>query len=996
MLEINVLGNLNLTLNGENLDSLSLRAQVLLVYLALENGQHSRPYLASMLWPESSESKANTSLRVVLTELRKTVGNYLNINRNNIGFCPDAIFNLDLFEFEKSIHDGRIEDALQLYRGDFLTGVFITGSNEFENWHRWERDRIRLYSIRQIEEAILRAFALNNFQATAKIALGLLKIDPINEIANQYYSIALALDNLSAVSIQHLDSYINQVEDQLGLPVSPEITTIRELIKAGDLKSLVDMIKPNHNLPPNMTGFVGRESDIATITNLLANPDCRLINLIGPGGIGKTRLVLQAIRENMMRFPDGVYFVPVEELISTDDIIPAIAKVLNFRFGTIVSMLDPQTQLIDYLQDLSLIIILDGIEHLTDCTVLISKLLSEVPKLKFMTTSRHKLNLEAEWVHMLQGLPYQKKLMLDKYPDAISLFIERVNQINPQKTFNAEEVDIAYQICSLVEGMPLGIELAAAWTSVLELSRIAKEIERNYGFLEKEKSDKLGKHHSLQAVFNYSWDLLDTSQQDILLRLSVFRGNFSHKAAKDVCRTSLSNLSSLLDKSLIQKDHLGQFKLHPMVRQFSQEHLIKDQNWLDIKQKHCRYFARHLNLQIPGIFEVKSASSRTEVQSNLPNILAAAEFAILNPNLVEDLSIIQDLFTYFLIQGWHEGGLTFQHFAELLESEVTDKKAQTRVLLAKIQAQRGFFYSNLGIVDESEDICQESLLVLENQGEIRELAICKNNLGVNAIFSGEYDQAYNYLEDAIELGQKTRCYSYPSYDLWMGYLNFLLGDYEKGLNNLFTSRELFSSDKNHWGEAFSLSKIGLAKDGLGLYSEAIEYHQKSLDIFQITGDHAGQGYALSRMSLGALLLENFEEALDYGRQGLEHFTESGHRWGICVSLLRIGYANLGLGNKQEAGEFFKQALQSCLKHNLEPLSLHGLAGIAIYKLISGKKSNAIELIQFVNNHPKTPAIYKDLSQIWFNKKVSVNISTEIDQGTNYLNKVVNEVLSEMA
>ena len=997
MLEIKTLGNLTINKDGKALDlPISTRGKVLLVYLALEGGKYHRNSLAALFWPESSESKANTSLRVVLTELRKVVGDYLEISRTSIGIRPDRDINLDIFNFEELLGEGDLRSALQLYRRDFLSGIYIPGSTEFENWRRWESERIHLLAVRNLEAAILRELALNNYQETEYYSLELLKLDPTNNTANQNYFIALALEDHTSAAIKHLQEYSELLEEELGLDLPPDISKIQDVVRAGDIKSLLAMITPTHNLPNPQTKFIGRESDISAISDLIVNPDCRLISLIGPGGIGKTRLAIRAIRANIRTFPDGAYFVPLEDIKSVDAIIPAVAKILQFKFGTIVTMMDPQTQLIDYLRDQNLVIILDGIEHLAASGQLITTLLREVPNLHILATSRHKINLPEEWIHKVKGLPYLRTVESDELPEALSLFLSRTKQHNPENVIDKKGLEEASRICQLVEGLPLGIELAAAWTSVLGFSEIANEIQENYGFLEDSHRETSEKHQSLQAVFNSSWNLLGNLQKETLLRLSVFRGEFSYQAATEVCNTTLSNLSSLLDRSLLRKDSQGNFEIHPIVRQFCQEIFAgNDKERLEIIHKHYQYYANYLSERMPGIYDLHPTNTRLEIQANQTNILAAAEYVVLHPESDPDLNIIQDLFSFFLIQGWHEGGLVFQNLADLLESLNDINSLKNSLLLARIQSQRGFFYSNLGLVEESEDICQKSLPILEQEKQIREYAICMNNLGVNAIYRGEYEQAFSLLERAIQISQDSNCFSFPSFYLWIGYLHFLLAEYEEGLESLHTSLELFSRDNNHWGEAFAYSKIGLATDGLGHFSDAIKYHQQSLEIFRVTGDHAGQGYALSRMSLGALLQEDFLTALQYGEQALVHFKESGHRWGICASLSRIAYAQLGLENTKDAQDLFKEALKLGQKHKLELLCLHALAGIAAQLLVSGEKSRARELIRFVNNHPKTPPIYKDLSWIWFRTYKNPKITKPINHGTQDLDQEILKILNEL-
>jgi tetratricopeptide (TPR) repeat protein len=349
----------------------------------------------------------------------------------------------------------------------------------------------------------------------------------------------------------------------------------------------------------------------------------------------------------------------------------------------------------------------------------------------------------------------------------------------------------------------------------------------------------------------------------------------------------------------------------------------------------------------------------------MPNIQAAAEYALLNLPQVQSQDIIKNLFSYFIIHGWYEGGLAFQRLVEIIDEQLPEKQTKYNLSYAKILSQQGFFFSNLGLLEESEIICQNALPILEEANEVRELAICVQNLGINAIYRGEYDLALSLLDKAIHISHHTSCSSFPSFHLWVGYVHFLLGNYEEGMDNFLISLDLFKQDNNHRGTAFSLSKMGLAQDAVGNYQEAFTYHQDSLKIFQESDNQAGQGYALSRMSLGALLLKDYQSALEYGEEALIAFSKIGHRWGRCASMVRIAYAYLGLGETTNAEKRFLDALAIAHEHRLDPLCLHALAGIACLKVTIGDQKNGHTIIAYVQRHPKTPEIYLSVVKDWF-------------------------------
>jgi predicted ATPase/DNA-binding SARP family transcriptional activator/tetratricopeptide (TPR) repeat protein len=968
MLEIKTLGNLVITEDGKILDALgSLRSQVLLTYLALETGSHRRHYLANMLWPESSEDKALTSLRVVLSELRKGVGDYLDISRTDIAIHPDSQISLDVRELERSVVLGKTESALNIYRGDFLTGIYIPGSTEYENWRRWEDERIRILLTTHLEERIRNRISLSRYQEVEGLSQNLLKIDPFNETANQCYALTLAMSGHRSAAIKHILAYSKLLLDDLGIEASPEIIDLKDKISNDDLDSLAVEYKPKNNLPLHQTNFIGRRDGLARLTEQIIDPQCRLISIIGPGGIGKTRLAIQSIVENIHHFPDGAFYIPLESTSDSEGIFQAIAAEMNFKFDSIISLISAQTQLLDVIRNLKIVLLLDGFEHLTKSGNQISFLLNNAPNLEIIVTSRHKLNIPGEWSFTLEGMKTKEPSGEHdgNPPEAAELFLHRSEQIYPNQRIESDDLFAVLRICELVEGLPLGIELAAGWTSVLGFSEIVDEITKTYEFLDRQ-TDKENTLKNIRAVFTSSWNLLDQPLQDILPRLSVFNGGFTHQAAKEIAQATLTDLSTLVDKSMLRKTQGGKFSLHPVVKEFSREILLeRPREYQKILHNHYQYYAAYFSSRIPEMYLLSENSTHLDLKNESLNIQAATEYALINQTNIQDQEIIKHLFSYYIIHGWYEGGLAFQRLVDIIEEILPDDREKYQLLYAKILAQQGFFFSNLGLLQESEIICQKALPILEEANESRELAICVHNLGINAIFRGEYDLAFEQLDKAIQISQHSSCSSFPSFYLWVGYVHFLLGNYEEGIENFFLSLDLFEQDQNDRGTAFSLSKIGLAYDAVGNYQNAITYHQKSLEIFQESDNQAGQGYALSRMSLGALLLQDYQSALQFGEQALVEFSKIGHRWGRCASLTRIAYAKLGLGKTIDAKHTFLDALAIAHEHQLDPLCLHALAGIACLKTTLGDKINGQAIMDYVQRHPKTPEIYLSLNRFWF-------------------------------
>jgi predicted ATPase/DNA-binding SARP family transcriptional activator len=336
---------------------------------------------------------------------------------------------------------------------------------------------------------------------------------------------------------------------------------------------------PASRLPLPATPFVGREPELANIAGLLSNPECRLITLVGIGGAGKTRLAVQAARqaESHGGFPGGVYFAALASISACDDLIVAIGEALGESFHSPTGMTLPldsaRAQLLRLLAGKQVLLALDNFEQLMACAPFLAELLEAAPGVKLIVTSRERLNLPGEWAMEVLGLPFPGSE--DPHPAqyaSAQLFIkgaERAGSFHP----TAEDWAAIARICQLLEGMPLGVEMASAWTKMMTCAEIAAEIERDLDFLTAAWRGMPERHRTLRAVFEHSWRLLSENERLILCRLAVFRGGFSREAALEIAQAPLGSLASLADKSLLRRVSSGRFDIHPVLHQYAVQKL---------------------------------------------------------------------------------------------------------------------------------------------------------------------------------------------------------------------------------------------------------------------------------------------------------------------------------------------------------------------------------------------------------------------------------------
>lgn len=384
-------------------------------------------------------------------------------------------------------------------------------------------------------------------------------------------------------------------------------------------------LTPTSNLPPQATPFIGRENELAQIGDRLADPGCRLLTLVGPGGIGKTRLALQAAADRVGEFADGVYFVSLTPVGSTTFIASAIASALQISF---YGQEEPDVQVVNYLRGKHLLLVMDNYEHLLPGISLLTDMLANAPRLKILATSRERLNLQEEWVLPVEGLPFpaqETDAEVGSY-SAVQLFVQTARRLQPDFSLHGNQDGVS-DICRAVEGMPLGIELATTWLRAMPCHKIAGEIRRDLDFLASPLRNVEERHRNLRAVFEHSWSLLSEVERGVLMKLSVFRGGFDAEAAEQIAGASLLVLAGLVDKSLLRLNASERYEMHELLRQFAADKLMESNETAEIEQSHFQFFLSLAEQLEQGLFGSQHLVSLDRLEIEHDNFRASLNWA---------------------------------------------------------------------------------------------------------------------------------------------------------------------------------------------------------------------------------------------------------------------------------------------------------------------------------------------------------------------------------
>lgn len=973
MLDLRVLGDLRIRVDGQHARLSSRKAQALLVYLAVEREQQPRSLLASMLWPESDQQHADTSLRVALTTLNKICGSYLTQTRTRVGIDWDQVVNVDLNALLVAADQGDDDRALDLYKGPFLSGFYLPDSESFETWRTWQNERLLKIIAQCFHKSIENALNEASDHDPMTLALQLLKLDPMDELAHRAIMLVHARRGNRSAALEQFDQCRAQMRRELDIEPSSQTRLLFEQIQSGDVQQLEDQVPVTRVVVPQKMPLIDRQGELAELLTRIASEECRLLTVLGPGGIGKSRLAVEALREAADLFRDGVFFCPLASIASSEFVLPAISRTLNFYVDSLVTIQDPKSQLIDFLSTRRIFLVLDGFEHLLDSSRLLAELLENAPGLKLLLTSRERLRLRQEWVLQLEGLPLkaQGHPVSGSIPPALELFMKRTEQVRGSQAFAAEEHTAAEEICSLVEGNPLAIELAASWTDALSTPEILVQIRSDLDFLTSRLKNQPDEHRSLRVVFERSWSLLPERLRSTLAALSVFRGTFQREAAEAVTGAGFKDLAALGDKSLIRRSALGHYSLHASIQYFSSEKLGQKPTLAEkVRSAHARYYLGLLNELGPQMITTQMPEAREIVIKELANIWVALDWAVTDLNDEKLHQLLDNLFSFYVAHDWHDGVVALGRLARMIQ-QVGASQMQAdpfaHTLFRSASARQAWFLSHLGKSKESQSLSERCMrwVTEDNSPEIR--SICLNNMGINACLQGRFEHGVNYLEQAIALGHGYAEPVFPSYHLWLGYVRFLQGLYSESMVDYQTCYDLFEKQGNQPGMAFALSKMGLSADGMRSYEQGLDYHRRALEIFRATNHISGQAYTYSRMSVDAYGLGDYCQAAEWAEEGLRRFSALGHRWGISNSRCRLAFAEIGMGLLEQAKGHLLDALSRAHEHQMTPLMLYSILGLACVLLREDEIEWALELHRVVATTPQTPVIYLDLAARWFDE-----------------------------
>jgi DNA-binding SARP family transcriptional activator len=936
---IALFGSFQVTLDGRPVAGFtSKKSQALLTFLTVEAERpHRREELAGLLWPDYPEPSARTNLRSVLADLRRVIGDhdasppFLKISRETIQFNQASNYDLDVTTFTRLLAQGvsapltieAMEEAAALYQGPFLAGFSLPDSPLFEEWALLKRELLARRASETLHHLAGYYEQQGGYEQALAHARRWLELDPWQEEAHQQVMRVLALSGRRSEALAQYESCRRLLAEELGVEPADETTNLYEQIRAGKLKGEAgqqrDRASPRHNLPLALTPLIGREVELADLARLLANPELRLLTLVGPGGVGKSRLALEAAASQGQHYRDGVYLVSLASLRSVDTLASTIAEAVRFSF---YGNSPPQQQLLDYLRHKQMLLVMDNFEHVLDGVGLIVDILHTAPALKFLTTSRTRLNVQGEQLYPLAGLSYPDETALAKIPasndgwryGAMVLFEYSARRLRPDFALTNTNLADVVRICRQVRGMPLGLLLASAWVELLNPGEIAAEIEWGFDFLRADWRDLPERQRSLRAVFEHSWTLLRPQEQAIFQQLSIFRGSFSREAAQAVTGATLTDLLALVNKFLLHRPPTGRYEVHELLRQFAAEKLARSPAVEETAhRRHSAFYVAFLGQREADLKGARQKETLAEIEAEGENIRAAWDWAVEQRQIEPLDQALNGLGYFYEWRGrYPEGETAYRLAAEMLKRVESGQGVR---LLVKTLMWQGRFNRLLGNADLAAQLARQSLSLLdspalagqdtrpEQAATLLEIGQQTTNLVEARRWFEQGLTLYRSLDDPWGTAQALYLLGYQ--------LILQPGSYDEGQQLLEESRQLCQTLGDQRGIAEVLERMGFMMMLRGQAETGEALLRQSLAICREMDDKATTVGTLSFLSTGFIFHGRFTEARDIAEEQMKLSQDLGSRPMIARSLVRLADANLYLGRYGRARSQGQMCLKLC-------------------------------------------------------------------------------------
>ncbi len=927
-LRLALLGKLEITLQDAPLTGfITSKAPALLSYLVLSGRTLARERLAEMFWGEMSDTDAKNNLRQVLANLRHLLPSHIITTRDAVTFDQTQPFWLDVQQFEEHLRLAEaapdaatriqhVQGAIALYRGDFLEGFHVRDAPDFDEWLLWQRERLGEQALQALQTLAAYHASRREYLAAIGCLRRLLGLDPWREEAHAQLILLLARSGQRSAALAQYQTCRRILAAELGVEPSAEVNALYERIRA------MGALPP---LPSATTPLVGRQSELDDLSAHLADPTCRLLTIVGPGGIGKTRLALALASRAVQQgdFLNGACLVSLAAISSPDQLPSVLLEALH---APVTGGNDQAQQGLDFLRNRELLLVLDNFEHLMAGVSFLADLVQQAPAVKLLVTSRARLDLRGERLYHLDGLTFPPADTSDSLENfgASALFIACAQRHHRRFAPTAADRQAIAQICRLLEGMPLGLELAAAQVPVLTCAEITSQLVSAGDFLAATWPDAPPRHRSLRAVFEHAWGFLTPAEQMALAQLTVFAGSFDAQAGLGLL-AEMTPLVALVNKSLVRHLADGHYDLHPVVRQYAADKL---RAWPDRQRaaqaRHAAYYAAFLHEREPRLKGAEGQAALAELSAVRADIRRAWQWGAEEVDTRVLRQALESLLVFYDLRGpYLEGYRAFNQAATSVREEwlaltaaEQTQQPQLARLLADLLIRQGWLGFRLARYDEAQRLIEEGMALFERIGARTALAYPLLFLGAVAYGKTDYAASQRYFEDSLTLYREA-------------------GD--------------------NWGMAGVLGNLGELCNTLGNSTQALAYLRAGLTAARQVGDPSMLVHTMNTLG-NALCQEGaYVEAEGLLRESLTLCAENDYTYLSIMALRNLALVKVTQGDAGAAQKAYHRALQIALDAQLGDLALLVVTEAAASIAAPHDPARAVAWLTLVMHHPDASA-----------------------------------------
>lgn len=738
------------------------------------------------------------------------------------------------------------------------------------------------------------------------------------------------------------------------------------------------------------TPFIGRAEELRTLSALLTGGRARLVTVTGPGGVGKTRLAVETAHAVAKTFADGVVFRPLSALTSADVLVPAIAESLGLP---LTRRDDPLAELQSFLAGKQLLLVLDNFEHIMSGAGVVGSLLDHAPELRMLVTSRERLNLQHETLVTLDGFRVHDDPAASH---AVQLFVAGARRLDRRFELSpANQADIE-RICTLVDGIPLAIELASAWVRALSCAEIASELVRGLDILATNASDIEARHHSLRATFDSSWRLLTPAEQSALQRLAVFRAEFDSAAAAEVADAHAPVLRQLVDKSLLTRTG-EQLLMLDVIRAYAHERLREDPAAERTAcERHLGYFTALLQSLRDPLLRAEPAAI-TRVASAIHEVRAAWSHALQSGNIAALRRSLDPLFHFYEARGWaREGADVFARARAALDSGGggPDVPRIVRLIAAQLDVRHGVFLQRLGELRDAESLLRRGVAALREMEEPAEVAFALHRLGAVRHGMGDYADAERLHEEGSQIARDIGDQHAVGWSMtYLGNVAWSRGELDRATQLYAEAMTILRDEHDLNGMWVTVNNLGVIAASRQQYAEAQRRFREGLALQEELKNPRMKANVLHNLGCAARDGGDLAEGRRRLRESLEISERMGYRSMLALTLVALAEISILENDDAQASHALHRALLTASAAHNDPVALEALLNVARLRLRQHDRAGAAELAACVVHHPGSG---RDVRQKMLEMLEQIGVTAPVPPAAPDLKAVIEHVIEEDA